>query len=387
MRTWRSRLWLRTVQSLSLSGPVQGAQEDARYCCALPGSIMQQATALPTAPRSCEPNHGVRPAYPSHETILDQLHLHVTHTPDALALVVPEGDADDSDRIELSYVHLWSLVGQVASALVAARPRGDGVPWVILVLPQGLQQVVAVWGTLRSGCAYVPIDADTQAARLRMLFEETSPCLAIGEADSAKPVHEVAAAFGTRVGTFPGGARDGLVVGGTPGAADGATALHGAAADLPWPAPSDLALLLFSSGSTGTPKGIMYDHKWLMGGSYFVARDLELTRRSRCLLRCSCAALGRSEPGSARCDPPARGRSGRSSCASAGRRYVWSVSLYDLFPVTMCGGTLCIPPRGGHLNVQVLRHADGVPRGMLMASLVACSWPPRRAGVTSPDDL
>ena len=78
------------------------------------------------------------------------------------------------------------------------------------------------------------------------------------------------------------------------------------------PVPEDTALLLFSSGSTGVPKGIIYEHKWLMGGSYFVGVDLDLTPQSRCLLRCS---------------------------------YVWSVSLYDLFPANMYGGTLVVPPR------------------------------------------
>ena len=62
-------------------------------------------------------------------------------------------------------------------------------------------------------------------------------------------------------------------------------------------------------------------HAGLMGGSWFVALDMELTPASHCLVRCS---------------------------------YVWSVSVYDLFPVTMVGGTLFIPPRGGHMNVQYI---------------------------------
>ena len=82
-----------------------------------------------------------------------------------------------------------------------------------------------------------------------------------------------------------------------------------------------LSLLFFSSGSTGVPKGIMYDHAWLMGGCHFLARDLQVSATSHCLLRCS---------------------------------YVWSVSVYDLFPANMCGGTLFIPPPGGHQNVQYM---------------------------------
>ena len=257
-----------------------------------------------------EANHGVRPPYPSGKTIVEILCEQVVQTPGALALVVPEGDVDE-DRLELSYTSMWAMITQVAQALVAARPSGD-CDWVIIVLPQGLQQVIAVWGTLRSGCGYVPIDANTHSARLRILFEETQPCLAIGEAGDGIPLADVAAEFGVRVGTFPNGARAGLTIAAQPRPTTAATPLL-------WPTPNANALLLFSSGSTGTPKGIVYDHRWLMGGSFFVACDLELTERSRCLLRCS---------------------------------YVWSVSLYDLFPANMVGGTLVIPPRGGHLNVQ-----------------------------------
>ena len=150
-----------------------------------------------------EPNHGPRPPYPSDQTMLDALYSHVTSTPDAIALVAPEGDVGHPLRLEISYAEMWSIVSRGAAAFTAARLRGSS-GWVILVLPQGLQQIIAVWSVLLSGCGYVPIDADTQAARLRMLFEETDPCLAIGEAGEP-PLHEVAREFGRPFGCFPDG--------------------------------------------------------------------------------------------------------------------------------------------------------------------------------------
>ena len=241
-----------------------------------------------------EPNHGERPPYPSDETVIDQLRRNVQRTPAAIALVVPEGDADNQSRLELSYEEMWVTIGRVAQQIAAARSHGGSGHWVMLVLPQGLQQVVAVWGTLLSGCGYVPIDADTQAARLRILFEETHPCLAIGEAPQpCQPRTQlavVAEEFGVALGTFVGGARAGLGVVGratSHKAAPPSAKAPPSANEALQPRLDAPALLLFSSGSTGTPKGIVYDHAWLMGGSYFVGRDLGLSPRSRCLLRCS----------------------------------------------------------------------------------------------------
>ena len=41
-------------------------------------------------------------------------------------------------------------------------------------------------------------------------------------------------------------------------------------------------------------------------------------------------------------------------CTFGGAASELGLQVYDLFPVTMVGGTLCIPPRGGHTNVQYI---------------------------------
>lgn len=262
-----------------------------------------------------EVNHGPQPVYPHDKTIVDLLEHNAAATPQAVALVLTEGEFVDGNRLEVTYSEMWSFVNRIATALIQ-KGAGTGTKWVMVVLPEGLQQVCSVWGILRAGCGYVPIDASTEAPRLRMLFEETQPSAVIGDV-GATPLAEVAVEFGIPSFSFPNGTAEGLIMSGT---AKSAVA-SGDSIELAMPAPEDLALLLFSSGSTGVPKGIMYDHKWLMGGSYFVAKDLELGPGSHCLQRCS---------------------------------YVWSVSLYDLFPATMMGGVLFIPPPGGHKNVQYM---------------------------------
>ena len=70
--------------------------------------------------------------------------------------------------------------------LLASTAALDG-DWVILVLPQGLAQVVAVWACLVGCKGYVPVAADTQLPRLRRLFAETRPVACIGEV-GASPI-------------------------------------------------------------------------------------------------------------------------------------------------------------------------------------------------------
>ena len=285
-----------------------------------------------------ETNHGPRPDYPSDLTVLDLLASHAAATPDALALVAL--GKDGVRTAELSFAETQAAVEQAAGALAAATaaaPGAEGARWVMVVLPEGLEQVLAVWAVLRAGCGYVPVDAATQAPRLRMLFEETSPVAVVGVPGGAAA--EVAAELGVPLAAFPEGGRGGLTVGAHPPLGQVLMSLQQDGAAPPLlpllPAPDDLALLLYSSGSTGVPKGIIYDHRWLMGGSWFVGRDMELSASSHCLLRCS---------------------------------YVWSVSLYDLFPATMVGGTLFIPPPGGHKNVQFI--AETIERETIHAVVI-----------------
>ena len=276
--------------------------------------------------------HGPRPAYPRELTILDLLARNAATTPDAIALVALNGDGTRST--ELTFSEMTLRVDDAAAALCAAAAvtsaqAVDGARWIMVVLPQGLHQVLAVWSAMRAGCGYVPVDADTSTQRLRVLIEETSPAVLIGAVTNSA-LASVAADLNVPLATFEeGGAL-------TCCTATTTTAARATPPMLPsMPSPHDYALLLYSSGSTGTPKGIMYDHRWLMGGSWFVAQDMGLASASRCLLRCS---------------------------------YVWSVSLYDLYPATMMGGTLFIPPRGGHLNVQFI--AETIERESIHAIVI-----------------
>ena len=240
--------------------------------------------------------------YPHTQTIVDLLQQHAKNIPHSSALVVPEGEHTDGHRLTISYSEMHTMVVRAAHNLldaVAAASHHSGnndasfcahrgnklwpAPreltraldpdhtsnhWVILVLPQGLAQVVAVWAVLFACKGYVPVDSETKLPRLRRLFAETKPVACIGEVH-ATPIAEAAAEFGVPLLTFAKGVRAGLVQSGSPlGAPSVGSTIPKSGVELRRPKVDELCILLYSSGSTGTPKGIVYDHRWLMGGSW-----------------------------------------------------------------------------------------------------------------------
>ena len=249
-----------------------------------------------------EVNHGLRPIYPHTETIVDLLQHHANDIPHSAALVVPEGEHNDGHRLTITYSEMHTIVVRATRNLLDAiagtpchsknndsssssqrgkqdwpapreltqtlDPDNTSNHWVILVLPQGLAQVVAVWAVLFACKGYVPVDSETKLPRLRRLFAETKPVACIGEVN-ATPIAEAAAEFGVPLLTFAKGVSAGLFDSGSPPDTPSVAAIvPDLSVSLRRPRLDELCILLYSSGSTGTPKGIVYDHRWLMGGSW-----------------------------------------------------------------------------------------------------------------------
>ncbi|MFE6855701.1 AMP-binding protein, partial [Streptomyces sp. NPDC057674] len=102
------------------------------------------------------------------ETVADMLTAQVARTPDAVALVF-------GDRA-LTYAALDAQVNRLARLLLA---RGAGPEKVVaLALPRSIEMVAALFAVLRTGAAYLPLDLDHPADRLRLMAEDTGPlCL------------------------------------------------------------------------------------------------------------------------------------------------------------------------------------------------------------------
>jgi len=229
---------------------------------------------------------------------------HVQRTPSAVALIVP----DQSERHEITYIEFGSLLEELASELNRLGVSKGSV--AALCMPRTVSQVVAVWGVLKSGAAFLPIDAEAPESRKSLFLQESEAAVVIhlaGDeaaaqlAESLSITSIVMGTKGNRVSTSERSAH--------------------ATVERIRPAEHDLALLIYTSGTTGQPKGIRYDHTHLMHGVYFFGHQCEMTSQSIGMLRSP---------------------------------YFWAVVEYEMFPALICGGKLVVLPPNGHKSPEFM---------------------------------
>ncbi|MEU6986680.1 amino acid adenylation domain-containing protein [Streptomyces sp. NPDC046324] len=184
------------------------------------------------------------------ETIADMLTAQVARTPDAVALVFGER--------ALTYAELDAHINRIARLLLA---RGAGPEKVVaLALPRSIDMVAALFAVLRTGAAYLPLDLDHPADRLRLMVEDTGPlCLVSTKAVAPTlrgPQGAVAPelllddeALAAELAALPGGEITD---------AERPAFAHDIADRLEHP-----AYVIYTSGSTGRPKGVVTPYRGL----------------------------------------------------------------------------------------------------------------------------
>nr|AZF85944.1 hypothetical protein [Catenulispora sp.] len=212
----------------------------------------------PKARRSWPGNDTVR-RLADDVTVVQLFARQAAATPDAVAVTGPDGD--------LSYAELDRRSRGVAAAL---RERGVGRDDVVAILAdRTAAAIVAIWGVLRAGAAYLPLDVQHPDARLSGIV-----------ADAAAPLCLVARDQADRA-ALPEGC-DTLILEDLP--ADGPA--DWAEAEV---RPGDLAYVIYTSGSTGRPKGVEIEHRALHNYVVWTTRELGVTADTRMPLLASLA--------------------------------------------------------------------------------------------------
>lgn len=192
----------------------------------------------------------------SHASIAEDLAGKAQRDPDRVALVVGDG--------EYTFGALHKLTDHVAAGLrEQGIQRGDRVG---IMLPNGVDAVVAIQAVLRAGAAIMPINPTAKHDRVADLLKRSEAVVLLCDAERASEA-EAAVAAVDGVSLFAG--LDDLHSTATP---PGET-----------PAGDDLAALMHTSGSTGGPKGVMHCHEGLGFVADSIVEYLEITPEDRVL--------------------------------------------------------------------------------------------------------
>ncbi|WP_326841079.1 amino acid adenylation domain-containing protein [Streptomyces sp. NBC_01558] len=207
-------------------------------------------------------------------------------SPDAIAV----RDADTS----LTYAELDARADALAHAL---RERGvRRGSRVALALPPSAETVVAMLAVLRSGAAYLPVDPDYPAARIRHMLDDARPVLLL-TTTYVRP--------GLLGHDVPSLALDDLPI----------PSAETVAAVPCTPHPEDPAYVIYTSGSTGRPKGVVVPHGALTRHMTWMSRYLAVTPDDRVLARTSTS---------------------------------FDASVWEVWLPLMTGAEVCVLPHGAH---------------------------------------
>ncbi|POM25370.1 Linear gramicidin synthase subunit B [Actinomadura rubteroloni] len=165
--------------------------------------------------------------------------------PDAPALI-------DGGTV-VTYAELARRVDRLAAALVA---RGAGPERIVAVaVPRSADLVIGLAAVLRAGAAFLPVDPDDPAERIRATLADAAPALVVTRRDTGVP---------------------GTLFLDDPLETD---------APLPeYPDPRHPAYVIYTSGSTGRPKGVVVPHEALTNVLLWRRSHFRLTPRDRTLL-------------------------------------------------------------------------------------------------------
>ncbi|MFE0459880.1 amino acid adenylation domain-containing protein [Kitasatospora sp. NPDC058965] len=193
-------------------------------------------------------------ATPSEVGLSELFEAQAGRSPQATALVFED--------TELTYAELNNRVDRLARLLVAHGAGPERV--VALVLERSVELVVAILAVLKAGAAYLPVDPEYPAERIRHLIEDGAPALVLATGNTADRV--------------PGA----TLVLDSPRLLPELEAVDTTSA-LPAPHPDNPAYVIYTSGSTGRPKGVVVPHRGISNRLAWMQHTHRLTADDRVL--------------------------------------------------------------------------------------------------------
>ncbi|MFT5193865.1 MAG: amino acid adenylation domain-containing protein [Cellvibrionaceae bacterium] len=186
-------------------------------------------------------------------------HFLLTHTIARSAERYPDKIAFRSDEKQLSYAEFVDRTNRLAQFLIELGVcRGDRVG---IYLHKSLESAISIYGIMKAGAAYVPIDPSSPVSRVEYLVRDCGIQHLISENSKMKGLWQL----------VESGLPLSAIIGVNRPVEDSHCRLvswpevfafgDGATPHIPGLMEDDLAYIMYTSGSTGKPKGMMHTHR------------------------------------------------------------------------------------------------------------------------------
>ncbi|MFF3114838.1 non-ribosomal peptide synthetase [Kitasatospora sp. NPDC057904] len=242
----------------------RGAADVGERCDALIDRIAEALTTgePATAPRQLQPGAAERLLTPGPEG-LPPLDTTVVQLFRAQAARSPQATAVTGDCAHWPYDELDRRSDAVCAALLARGVRRGEVVGVLA--DRTAYGLAGVWGVLKAGAAFLPVDVRNPARRVAELLGDARARYCLAEA-----------AWTGLAEDFDGTSIPLESTADSP-IDDQARETVAAAA----PGPDDLAYVIYTSGSTGRPKGVQVEHRSLVNAVGWLAPLMRCDERTR----------------------------------------------------------------------------------------------------------
>lgn len=220
----------------------------------------------------------------------------------AQAAAAPTNRAVRFGNASLSYAELEAQATRLASRLQARGVAAESVVGVFM--ERSAELVVALYGILKSGGAYMPLNPEDPWERTAFSLHDAGAAVVVTQRKFA----DVARQAGLPV----------IVVDEEPPSDEPAA---NDAANVAKPGPTTPAYVIYTSGSTGKPKGVVTEHRAIVNRLVWMQNEYRLTAQDRVLQKTP---------------------------------YTFDVSVWEFFWPLIVGSELIVAEPGGHRDAAYL---------------------------------